>query len=129
MVSCRAALCGAVRITRENLGGSVDTTVKKTYKKTGFRTDAFIVMECLYEVYQREGNPVLEGKRLQKTMVFPFLKMLEGDYNSLQLNKLHQHLWEIFRQASGNSEFVQRSLAYIEAKQNEESEKLEKLLN
>ena len=109
----------------------METSVEETYKKTGFRTDASIVMECLYEVYQREGNPVLAGKRLQKTMVFPFLKMLEGDYNSLQLNKLHQHLWEMFRQASGSGEFIKISIAYIEAKQNKESytEESEKLLN
>ena len=71
---------------------------KKKYEKPAFRlvTDLGSILECLYEVYGQEEQHVLEGKDIQKTMIFPFLKMLENQCNGITVREIHKKLWEIY---------------------------------
>ena len=71
---------------------------KRKYKKPmiKFVTDVNIILECLYEVYGQEEQHVLEGKDIQKTMIFPFLKMLENQCKGITVREIHKKLWEIY---------------------------------
>ena len=42
-----------------------------------FEADYDVVLECIQEVYGLEGDNLRLGKDFRKTMVLPFLKMLE----------------------------------------------------
>lgn len=42
-----------------------------------FEADYDIVLECIQEVYGLEGDNLRLGKDFRKTMVLPFVKMLE----------------------------------------------------
>ena len=71
---------------------------KRKYEKPMIKvvTDMNIILECLYEVYGQEEQHVLEGKDIQKTMIFPFLKMLENQCNGITVREIHKKLWEIY---------------------------------
>ena len=42
-----------------------------------FKADYDVVLECIQEVYGLEGDNLRLGKDFRKTMVLPFMKMLE----------------------------------------------------
>lgn len=89
------------------------TCVKTTTK---FTTDVDIVLECLYEVYQQEGNLYLSKKDIRRTMVYPFLKMLERmpDYEEkVNYRKLHQNLWNVFLHSMSMKEFVEQAQNFL----------------
>lgn len=84
---------------------------------TRFITDVDIVLECLYEVYQQEGNPNLSKKDIRKTMLYPFLKMLEQmpEYEEkINCRTLHQNLWSIFIDSMNKKEFIEQAQIFLE---------------
>ena len=61
-------------------------------------TDVRIILECLQEAYQMEGDMVRSGKNIHATMIYPFVRMLqekcrdlteEQDRKSTRLNSSH----------------------------------------
>ena len=40
-------------------------------------TDVRIILECLQEAYQMEGDMVRSGKNIHATMIYPFVRMLQ----------------------------------------------------
>lgn len=81
---------------------------KRKYEKPmiKFVTDMNIILECLYEVYGQEEQHVLEGKDIQKTMIFPFLKMLENQCNGITVSEIHKKLWEIYTAERSKEPFI-----------------------
>lgn len=92
--------------------------MQRTCVKTDeiFITDVDIVLECLYEVYQQEGNPNLSKKEIRKTMLYPFLKMLERmpDYQEkINCRILHENLWGIFIDSLNKKEFIEQAQIFL----------------
>lgn len=65
-----------------------------------FATDINIILECLYEVYGQEAHHVLKGRDIQKTMVFPFLKMLVNQCDGISVREMHKKLCNCTRRQS-----------------------------
>lgn len=83
-----------------------------------FVTDPDIVLECLFEVYQKEMPSVLSGKDIRHTIIYPFLKMLERTYENCKPEELHKDLWSIYQEQQVQEKFVKKSLCYLEERQN-----------
>lgn len=81
--------------------------------KEGFTTDPDIVMECLFEVYEKETPAVLSGKNIRHTMIYPFLKMLQHVYKNYTLELLHKKLWVIYWKFRNKEEFIKRGLLFL----------------
>ena len=71
-----------------------------------FVTDFHIVLECIHEVYGQEKQHVLEGKDITKTMIFPFLKMLESHCDGITLEEIDEMLWKEFVLATEKEKFL-----------------------
>ncbi len=74
-----------------------------------FETDYEIVLECIREVYSLEEKHLRLGTDFRKTMVFPFMKMLERYCSSIQMDKLHKVLWEVYRESRGEKDFLEKA--------------------
>lgn len=72
--------------------------MKKEWVKPEMKviTDTKIILECLYEVYQMDGIAIAADHRIEKTMVYPFVKMLENQYSNISAEEIHQKLWEFY---------------------------------
>ena len=57
-------------------------------------------------MYGQEEHHVLEGKDIQKTMIFPFLKMLENQCNGITVRVIHKQLWEIYIADQSKEQFI-----------------------
>ena len=82
---------------------------KRTYMKPEMRfvTDFHIILECIYEVYGQEKQHVLDGKDITKTMIFPFLKMLESHCDGITLEEIHKMLWREFSSVTEKNQFME----------------------
>lgn len=81
---------------------------KRVYEKPEikFVTDLDIVLECLHEVYGQEKQHILEGRDIYKTMLFPFLKMLENQCVEITLEEIHEKLWDVYFEKSEKAHFL-----------------------
>ena len=90
-----------------------------------FETDYEIVLECIREVYSLEEEHLRLGVDFRKTMVLPFMKMLERYCSSLRMDKLHKVLWEVYLESTGEKDFLEKAeiilKPYYEEKQTSES--------
>ena len=86
--------------------------MRRKWEKSGegFTTDPDIVMECLFEVYEKETPAVLSGKNIRHTMIYPFLKMLSHEFGEYTLEALHKNLWKIYCQFKCKEKFVKMGL-------------------
>ena len=84
------------------------TGQKRKYVKPQikFVTDFNIVLECLHEVYGLEKNHIQEGRDIRKTMVHPFVKMLENHCEKITLEEVHEKLWKVYLQISEKELFL-----------------------
>ena len=80
----------------------------------GFTTDPDIVMECLFEVYEKETPAVLSGKNIRHTMIYPFLKMLSHEFGDYTLESLHKMLWCCYQKEHKKEAFVEKGLYDLE---------------
>lgn len=73
-----------------------------------FETDYEIVLECIREVYSLEEEHLCLDADFRKTMVLPFMKMLER-HCSIQMDKLHKVLWEVYQENRGEKDFLEKA--------------------
>ena len=74
-----------------------------------FEADYNVVLECIWEVYGLEGDNLRLGKDFRKTMVLPFLKMLERHCGGIQVENLHKVLWEVYQESTGGIDFLEKA--------------------
>lgn len=74
-----------------------------------FEADYDVVLECIQEVYGLESDNLRLGKDFRKTMVLPFLKMLERHCGGIQVENLHKVLWEIYQESTDGIDFLEKA--------------------
>ena len=74
-----------------------------------FEADYDVVLECIQEVYGLESYNLRLGKDFRKTMVLPFLKMLERHCGGIQVENLHKVLWEVYQESTGGIDFLEKA--------------------
>ena len=74
-----------------------------------FEADYDVVLECIQEVYGLESDNLRLGQDFRKTMVFPFMKMLERHFGGIQTDNLHKVLWEIYQGSTGRKDFLEKA--------------------
>ncbi len=74
-----------------------------------FEADYDVVLECIQEVYGLESDNLRLGKDFRKTMVLPFLKMLERQCDGIQVENLHKVLWEVYPESTGGKDFMEKA--------------------
>ena len=74
-----------------------------------FEADYDVVLECIQEVYGLESYNLRLGKDFRKTMVLPFLKMLERHCSGIQVENLHKVLWEVYQESTGGIDFLEKA--------------------
>ena len=74
-----------------------------------FEADYDVVLECIQEVYGLEGDNLRQGKDFRKTMVLPFMKMLERHRCGTRMENLHKVLWEVYQESIGESDFLEKA--------------------
>ena len=83
-------------------------------------TDLQVVLECLYETYELEGEQLLLGKNIFATMVHPFLKMAEGQCQGIGMEEIHLLLWEVYQNSGKKSDFMREAGNVLESYRNRE---------
>ena len=74
-----------------------------------FEADYDVVLECIQEVYGLEGDNLRRGKDFRKTMVLPFMKMLEKHWYGTRMENLHKVLWEVYQESIGERDFLEKA--------------------
>ena len=74
-----------------------------------FEADYDVVLECIQEVYGLEGDNLRRGKDFRKTMVLPFMKMLEKHCYGTRMENLHKVLWEVYQESTGRKDFLEKA--------------------
>lgn len=90
--------------------------MKKEWVKPEMKviTDTKIILECLYEVYQMDGIAIAADQRIEKTMVYPFVKMLENQYSNISAEEIHQKLWEFYMKGFIKEHFLQEAYSFLQ---------------
>lgn len=79
-----------------------------------FAAEPDIIMECLFEVYEKEMPAVLSGQNIRHTMIYPFLKMLGREFANYTLEELHKILWCCYCKVQRKETFVEQGLYDLE---------------
>lgn len=89
---------------------------KKKYEKPLLKavTDVGIILECLYEAYEMEGELVRSGKNMYATMIYPFVKMLETECTGIRADEIHKELWEYYLRHTGKDNFMKLAGRFME---------------
>ena len=74
-----------------------------------FEADYDVVLECIQEVYGLEGDNLRLGQDFRKTMVLPFMKMLERHCNGIRMENLHKVLWEVYQESTDGIDFLKKA--------------------
>ena len=74
-----------------------------------FEADYDVVLECIQKVYTLEGDNLRQGKDFRKTMVLPFMKMLERHCSGIWMENLHKVLWEVYQEDMGGKNFLEKA--------------------
>ena len=72
-------------------------------------TDLEIMLECLHEVYESEGNLLQSGISLRSTMAYPFIKMIESQCQGLPAKEIHRLLWSKYLAEKERTAFIKLS--------------------
>lgn len=67
-------------------------------------TDVRIILECLQEAYQMEGDMVRSGKNIHATMIYPFVRMLQEKCRDLTEEQIHKTLWKEYEIHGGRQD-------------------------
>ena len=74
-----------------------------------FEADYDVMLECIQEVYGLEGDNLRLGKDFRRTMVLPFMKMLERHCSGIRMENLHKVLWEVYQEDMGGKNFLEKA--------------------
>ena len=74
-----------------------------------FEADYDVVLECIQEVYGLESDNLRLGKDFRKTMLLPFMKMLERHCDGIRMENLHKGLWEVYQESTGGIDFLEKA--------------------
>ena len=74
-----------------------------------FEADYDVVLECIQEVYGLECDNLRLGKDFRRTMVLPFMKMLERHCSGIRMENLHKVLWEVYQEDMGGKNFLEKA--------------------
>ena len=74
-----------------------------------FEADYDVVLECIQEVYGLEGDNLRLGKDFRRTMVLPYMKMLERHCDGIRMENLHKVLWEVYQEDMGGKNFLEKA--------------------
>ena len=74
-----------------------------------FEADYDVMLECIQEVYGLEGDNLRLGKDFRRTMVIPFMKMLERHCDGIRMENLHKVLWEVYQKDMGGKNFLEKA--------------------
>ena len=77
-------------------------------------TDVRIILECLQEAYQMEGDMVRSGKNIHATMIYPFVRMLQEKCRDLTEEQIHKTLWKEYELSGADRMFVERASKILE---------------
>lgn len=77
-------------------------------------TDVRIILECLQEAYQMEGDMVRSGKNIHATMIYPFVRMLQEKCRDLTEEQIHKTLWKEYEISGADRMFVERASKILE---------------
>ena len=74
-----------------------------------FEADYDVVLECIQEVYGLECDNLCLGKDFRRTMVLPFMKMLERYCSGIRMENLHKVLWEVYQERTGGKDCLEKA--------------------
>ena len=74
-----------------------------------FEADYDVVLECIQEVYGLESDNLRLGKDFRRTMVLPFMKMLERHCSGIRMENLHKVSWEVYQEDMGGKNFLEKA--------------------
>lgn len=77
-------------------------------------TDVRIILECLQEAYQMEGDMVRSGKNIHATMIYPFVRMMQEKCRDLTEEQIHKTLWKEYEISGADRMFVERASKILE---------------
>lgn len=78
-----------------------------------FEADYGVVLECLQEVYGLEAEHLRLGRDFRRTMVYPFMKMLEQHCCGIPMENLHKVLWEIYWESMREKDFCEKAKIFL----------------
>ena len=84
-------------------------------------TDIRIMLECLYEAYQMEGDLLKSGKNIYATMIYPFIRMIKEQCSTMEMceEDLHKELWRAYETEEDNVKFVDVAWRFLVSHQRE----------
>lgn len=86
-----------------------------------FEADYGIVLECIHEVYTLEKEHLCMESDFRKTMVLPFLKMLERYCGGIRIENRHKVLWSVYQESMGAKDFLEKAEMILKPYCTEES--------
>lgn len=72
-------------------------------------TEMGVILECLLEIYDTEGEQLSKDSNINKTMAFPFIKMLENQCEGIEAKEIHKMAWQIYNENKDKVFFVERA--------------------
>lgn len=97
--------------------GLMDIDIQSLMRGSTMResvTDVRIILECLQEAYQMEGDMVRSGKNIHATMIYPFVRMLQEKCRDLTEEQIHKTLWKEYEISGADRMFVERASKILE---------------
>lgn len=124
-VACETAITtGMVLVMGEittNAYIDMQQVVRETIKEIGYDNGDYgfdahvrIILECLQEAYQMEGDMVRSGKNIHATMIYPFVRMLQEKCRDLTEEQIHKTLWKEYEISGADRMFVERASKILE---------------
>ena len=85
-------------------------------------TDVRIILECLQEAYQMEGELIKSGKNIHATMIYPFIRMVKEQCGTREMceEELHKALWKVYETEEDHVKFVDAACKFLESDSGEE---------
>lgn len=89
---------------------------KRRYEKPIVKsvTEIEIILECLHEIYDTEGEELSKDNNIHKTMAFPFIKMIEDQCERIGAKEIHKMAWQIYNENADTVFFVKKVKEFLE---------------
>lgn len=83
---------------------------KRRYEKPMVKivTEMGVILECLHEIYDTEGEQLSKDNNINKTIAFPFIKMLENRCEGIEAKEIHKMAWQIYNENKDTIYFVEK---------------------
>ena len=91
-----------------------ETSLRGPLITAGYERYVRIILECLQEAYQMEGDMVRSGKNIHATMIYPFVRMLQEKCRDLTEEQIHKTLWKEYEISGADRMFVERASKILE---------------